>query len=110
MGVKKLLGEKVKRLRKLRGYTQEKFAEIIDITPRNLNRIESGENFVTSETLDKILSALNVPADILFSYEYLKNTNDIIAEIYSFIDKIKTTPKKLEKAHRILRIIVEDEF
>ncbi len=110
MSVKKLLGKKVKRLRKLRGYTQEKFAEIIDITPRNLNRIESGENFVTSETLDKILSALNVSADILFSYEHLKNTKDIVSEIYSFIDKIKTNPKQLEKAHRLLRIIVEDEF
>ena len=59
MGIKNLLGKKVKRLRKMRGYTQEKFAEMIDITPRNLNRIESGENFVTAETLDKILTTLN---------------------------------------------------
>lgn len=52
MGVKVLLGEKVKRFRKMKGYTQEKFAEMIDITPRNLNRIESGENFVSSDTID----------------------------------------------------------
>lgn len=110
MGVKNLLGEKVKRLRKMRGFTQEKFAEIIDITPRNLNRIESGENFVTSETLDKILSTLNVSADILFSYEHLKNKKEITAEMYKFIDKIKSNTKQLEKAYRILRIIAEDEF
>jgi transcriptional regulator with XRE-family HTH domain len=47
MNIKNLLGEKVKRLRKMRGFTQEQFAEMIDITPRNLCRIESGENFVT---------------------------------------------------------------
>ena len=110
MGIKNLLGQKVKRLRKLRGYTQEKFADMIDITPRNLNRIEAGENFVTSETLDKILVNLNVSADILFSYEYLKEKEEILADIYGYIDKIKLNHKQLEKAHRILRIMAEDEF
>lgn len=110
MGVKTLLGEKVKRLRKMQGYTQEKFAEMINITPRNLNRIESGENFVTSETLDKILSTLNVTADVLFSYEHLKDEKEMVAEIYGFVNKIRLVPNQLEKAYRILRIIAEDEF
>lgn len=110
MSIKDLLGKKIKRLRKFRGYTQEKFASLIDITPRNLNRIESGENFVTSETLDKILKALNVPADILFSYEHLKDENEKLSDLYAFIEKIKLKPEKLEKAYRILRIIAEDEF
>ena len=110
MGVKNLLGEKVKRLRKMKGYTQEKFAEMINITPRNLNRIESGENFVTSETLDKIISTLNVPADVLFSYEHLKDEKDMVADIHGFIYKLKLFPNRLEKAYRILRIMAEDEF
>ena len=110
MNIKNLLGEKVKRLRKMRGFTQEQFAEMIDITPRNLCRIEAGENFVTSETLDKIINALNVPADILFSYEHLKDEKELIADIYTYIDKIKTQPKQLEKTHRLLRLMAEDEF
>lgn len=110
MGIKNLLGEKIKRLRKQRGYTQEQFSEMIDITPRNLSRIEVGESFVTSETLDKILNALNVTADILFSYEHIKNDEEILAEIYSYLDKIKFNPTMLEKAHRFLRIMAEDEF
>ena len=110
MGIKNLLGKKVKRLRKMRGYTQEKFAEMIGITPRNLNRIEAGENFVTSDTLDKILATLDVAADILFSYGYLKDEEEIIVEMYSFIDKIRLKSNQLEKAYRILRIIAEDEF
>ena len=110
MSIKNLLGKKVKRLRKFRGYTQEKFADLIDISPRNLNRIESGENFVTSETLDKILTNLNVTADVLFSYEYLKDEQEIVSEINHFIEKIKHKPKELERAYRILRILSEDEF
>lgn len=110
MNVKILLGKKVKRLRKMRGFTQEQFAEMIDITPRNLCRIEAGQSFVTSETLDKILTALNVPADILFTYEHLKDNKELISDIYTYIDKIKANPEKLEKTHRLLRFIVEDEF
>ena len=110
MGVKILLGEKIKRLRKQRGYTQEQFSEMIDITPRNLSRIEVGESFVTSDTLDKILTALNVPADILFSYEHLKDDKELIADIYTYIDKIKINHKQLEKTYRLLRLIAEDEF
>ena len=110
MGVKILLGEKIKRLRKQRGYTQEQFSEMIDITPRNLSRIEVGESFVTSDTLDKILTALNVPADILFSYEHLKDDKELLADIYTYIDKIKINHKQLEKTYRLLRLIAEDEF
>ena len=110
MGVKILLGEKIKRLRKQRGYTQEQFSEMIDITPRNLSRIEVGESFVTSDTLDKILTALNVPADILFLYEHLKDDKELLADIYTYIDKIKINHKQLEKTYRLLRIIAEDEF
>lgn len=110
MDIKKLFGEKVKRLRKMRGYTQEKFAEMIDITPRNLNRIESGENFVTSETLNKILNSLSVSADILFSFEHLKYEEEILNEIYNYIEKIKRNPEQLKKVYRMLRIMAEDEF
>ena len=110
MNIKNLLGEKVKRLRKIRGFTQEQFAEIIDITPRNLCRIESGENFVTAETLDKILNALNVSAGILFTYEHLKDDKELLADIYTYIDKIKINHKQLEKTYRILRLMAEDEF
>ncbi len=110
MNIKKLLGEKVKRLRKMRGFTQEQFAEMIDITPRNLCRVEAGQSFVTSETLDKILIALNVSADILFTYEHLKNEKELLADIYTYIDKIKSNPKKLERMYRLLRFIAEDEF
>ena len=110
MSIKNLLGEKVKRLRKRRGFTQEQFAELIGITPRNLCRIESGENFVTAETLDKILISLNITADILFTYEHLKNDKELIAEIYTYIDKIKSNRTKLEKTYRLLRFMAEDEF
>ena len=110
MGVKNLLGERVKKFRKLRGYTQEQFAEMIDITPRNLSRIELGTSFVTAETLDKILMALNVDADTLFSYVHLKEDRELLAEIYGYLDKIKGNSKQLQKAYRFLKLISSEDL
>ena len=105
------IGKNVRKTRKHElNKTQEQFAEMIDITPRNLCRIEAGQSFVASETLDKILTALNVTADILFTYEHLKDDKELLADIYTYIDKIKSNQKKLEKMYRLLRFMVEDEF
>ena len=100
MNLKKLLGEKVKRLRKIHNLTQEQFAEMIEIAPRNLSRIEVGESFVTADTLEKILLALNITAEELFAYEHIKDTKDLLADIYTYLDEIKTNKKQLEKCEK----------
>lgn len=53
MNLKQELGEKIKRIRKNRGLTQEQLAELIDISSRNLSNIELGQNFPKAETLEK---------------------------------------------------------
>ena len=69
MGIKNLLGKKVKRLRKMRGYTQEKFAEMIGIDPKNVSRIENGNNYPSADTLTAIAKALNVDIYELFVFK-----------------------------------------
>ena len=49
MGIKQELGKKIKRIRQVRGLTQEQLAEAVDISPRTLSGIEIGENFLTAE-------------------------------------------------------------
>ena len=66
MDIKKQLGEKIKRLRKSKRLTQEQMAELIDIAPRNLINIELGINFPKAETLEKILTVLDVSLQKLF--------------------------------------------
>ena len=60
MGIKQELGKKIKRMRIEKGYTQEKLSELIDVSQKALSSIETGENFVKAETLDKILEALKI--------------------------------------------------
>lgn len=108
MNIKKSFGEKVKRYRKQRGLTQEQLAEIIDISPRNLSRIEVGANFVTAETLEKLLTALNVTMEELFSNDYIKDNKELLSEIYTKLDNIKNHKRKLETVYKMIGFIVDN--
>lgn len=108
MDIKKELGEKIKRVRKARGITQEQLAEMIDISPRSLSNIEVGGCFVKSETLEKIIDALNITTEELFANEHIKSNVELLKDIYSYINQVKNDNKILSKIYRILKCLVED--
>ena len=83
---------------------------MIDITPRNLSRIEVGECFVSADTLDKIIEALSITAQELFAYEDIKESKVLLSDIYTVLDEIKTNRKQLEKIHRLIKLVREDEL
>jgi len=66
MNIKKLLGAKIRDLRKQRKFSQEYFSELIDLNPRQVVRIENGESFPTAENLEKIANVLGVKVQELF--------------------------------------------
>ena len=109
MDFKKSFGEKLKRLRKRKNLTQEQLAEMIDIDPRNLSKIEVGMCFVKAETLSKILKALDVTTEQLFSNDHIKPEKELIKEIKQYVDLVKDKPEKLEKIHKMIRFFVDDE-
>ena len=109
MDVKKEFGEKLKRLRKNKNYTQEQLAEMIDIDPRNLSRIEVGLSFVKAETLEKILNAHDITTEQLFSNDHIKNPEELLADIHKFLNIAQDDRTKLEKIHKMIRFIVYDE-
>lgn len=106
MDIKKAFGEKVKRLRNKRKLTQEQLAEIIEMSPKNLSKIEVGASFVSSETLEKLLVALNVTAEELFANDYIKTPSELINDIYCKIECIKKNQKKLEITYKMLDFII----
>lgn len=106
MSIKKAFGEKLKRLRSKRKFTQEQLAEMIGISPKNLSKIEVGASFISSETLEKILVALNVTTEELFANDYIKDSNELVAEIYKKIDNIKSNQHKLEIVYKMIDFII----
>ena len=72
--IKELLGLRIKELRKQKGITQEKLAELIDIDQRNLSNIECGVTF-PSKSLASIADALDISLMDLFDFNHT-NVNE----------------------------------
>ena len=88
MDNKKLLGKRIKELRKLSGLTQEKLSEMIGIETTSLSGIESGRHFPSLPTLEKIANNLNVELKTLFEFNHLQPINEIKHDIVKNIDKL----------------------
>lgn len=58
----------IKENRIKKGYTQEQLAELIDISWRQLQRIEKNENNTKISTLKKIIRILNIPDEDILKF------------------------------------------
>ncbi len=86
---KKLLGKRIKQIRKNAGLTQEKLSELIGIETGSLSTIESGRSFPSLVTLEKISQILNVEMKAFFDYDTSITIKDMKKIIVKNIDKIK---------------------
>lgn len=68
------VGQRISSLRKSYGYTQERLAEMADISVQFLIQIEHGRKTMKIGTLRKLSAALSVSAD------YIINGSDIYSE------------------------------
>ncbi len=59
-------GHKVRAIRKHRGHTQEKLAQLTDRSVDAVSQIERGINLPSFETLDRLSAALNTPVREFF--------------------------------------------
>ena len=68
MNDRELLGKRIKSLRRSKGQTQERLAEIIDINTNYLAVIERGEANPTLSLLERLSAGLEIPLSELFQY------------------------------------------
>lgn len=94
----KALGWRIKKARKKKNLTQEKFAEMIDITTEYESRIETGVARPSFILIDKISSVLGVDES-----ELLFGTPSEKEDCKALIDKISALDlKKRIAAERII--------
>jgi len=67
--LKEIFSKKLRENRRKCGFTQEKLAEIVGISTHYLSMLETGRNFPTSDTLESLASALEIPVYELFIYD-----------------------------------------
>lgn len=106
MNIKKELGKQIKNLRTKNGYTQEKLSELLNISQRALSSIELGKNFITSDTLEKVLSVFNIELEDLFATNSYKDSDELLKMIYKNISEIGNNPYKLEIVYNLTKSLI----
>lgn len=85
MDNKKLLGKRIKELRKNKGYTQEQLSELVGIETSSLSGIESGRFFPSLHVLEKMSVILNIQLVEFFNFFTVDLPDNIDEEINSIV-------------------------
>lgn len=71
--MKNLIGNKISEIRKSKGLTQEKLAELSKVNLRTIQRIENNENEPRGNTLNLICDVLEIDCHYLINKDQLNN-------------------------------------
>ncbi len=97
-----ILGENIKKYRKLRGFTQEKLAEAIELEIKSLSLIETGNCFVSAKTLAKLASTLNVTPAALLDNSDTETVERLYEDAQKALELLKNNPAKLKILNYVL--------
>lgn len=61
------IGMRIRKLRKEQGYTQESFAEAVNLSPPYISCLERGKKKASLETIVRIASVLHITVDYLLT-------------------------------------------
>ncbi|MCZ8513396.1 helix-turn-helix transcriptional regulator [Paenibacillus filicis] len=102
--VLKLIGKRIRDLRKERGLSQEQLGELANLNYTYIGGVERAETNISVLNLSKIAQALNVGVYELFSYTRLSNqTKGKSNEMDQIIDLLLSiSPREVKKARNIL--------
>lgn len=96
------VGKRISDLRKSYGYTQEKLAEMAEISIQFLVQIEHGKKTMKVGTLRKLSSALSVSSDYIINGSEAYSEN---AEINALLSKL--SEENRQQATKLLKVFVE---
>ena len=104
--INKKLGKRIKELRKIKGFSKEKFAEAIDIATNSLSLIETGNGFMTLATLDRMCKALEVEPYEIFKFHEDVNTQEMYEYLKRKVEFIKEDEAKLRSAYSFFQNLI----
>ena len=82
------IGERIRKIRKERAYSQEKLAELINISVTHMSHIETGNTKLSLPVFAELATMLNVSADyLIFGYDDKTNSEKLLSIISNCSDK-----------------------
>lgn len=104
-------GENLRALRKSRGYSQEKFAQVINSNQANVTAWERGTRTPTLNTIKGIAEVFSVPLSSLLPLEELGGEEDADRKLLDYIQSNSMIREILEKSRFLtdaeLRMIID---
>lgn len=96
------VGTRIRELRERRHYSREKFAEIVDISPKFLYEIETGQKGFSADTLYRIAKGFSVTCEYILSGQTADGEAGDVMESMHLFD---TSQQK--KVADLLRLVYE---
>ena len=91
-------GENLRALRKSRGYSQEKFAQVINSNQANVTAWERGTRTPTLKTIKEIADVFCVPVSTLLPLGDLGNEEDADRELLDYIQSNRMVREIVDKS------------
>ena len=104
MNKRKLLGKRLKELRKNQNLTLAQLSEKIGLEPSSLGNIENGYNYPKLSTLEELSIALNCKIADFFCFEHLDENQNLLEEINL---RLNENPDKIQEIYKIITAITD---
>lgn len=102
----KQIGKRIQYLRKQKGLSQEKLAEMLNIATTSLSYIETGRGFMTLTTLENLSKILQVEPYEIFQFTSINSNKEMFDFITNKLNLIKNDSEKLKVAYNIFKNVV----
>ncbi|KAF6621554.1 transcriptional regulator with XRE-family HTH domain [Paenibacillus jamilae] len=105
--LRKQIGTRIRAIRNAKGLTQQKLADIASLDYRYIGALERGERNFSIDTLEKVLTALNVSiSELMFSEEHM--TADEMIRQEAIDEFVALTSRLNEEQIGILRRVSKE--
>ncbi len=101
----KVIGRRMRRIRKVNRITQEKLAQMIDVSVPYISKIENGKTTASADIIVRLTQALHTSADAILCLEK-EDSNTNYADIFSKLIK-QCSAEEADQILEIIRIITK---
>ena len=101
----KLIGDRLKKARIEKGYTQEKLSEMINVSVAYLSRIETGKTHINLKRLNELCGILEISEAFILNGASNNSSEYLNSELNTLLKDC--TPEKKELIYQIVTIISE---
>jgi transcriptional regulator with XRE-family HTH domain len=104
INIKKLFGLRIKNIRKKRGLTQSKVAEMVGVEPKHISCIESGKSFPSLMLIENLSQVFKVHPKELFEFIEPPTVKELKNEVINLLNK--ATDEEVEKIFTYAKFIM----